>query len=115
MNDFQIVSPLDAPGDALSLEKLAELSTLSVDELQELIEYGALVPIPSPTQVQAFSADWVRLLRSACDLRVDFDLDLFTVAMVLGYLQRIDSLARQVQTLSAELAARDRNEVVGST
>lgn len=91
----------------ISLEDLAQTCTLSVNELEELIEYGALVPLPPPTETPTFSADWVVPLRAVCGLQIDFDLDLFTVAMVLGYLQRIDTLERQLQTLSAELAARD--------
>lgn len=107
MNVSHIDSPLQDPEIAISLEDLAHACTLSVHELQELIEYGALVPIPSPAQTPTFSADWVAPLRAVCGLRMDFDLDLFTVAMVLGYLKRIDSLERQLHTLRAQLAARD--------
>jgi chaperone modulatory protein CbpM len=40
-------------------------------------------------------------LRSAAKLRFDFDLDIFTVAIVLGNLNRIELLERQVQSLLA--------------
>ena len=44
-------------------------------------------------------------LRVAGKLRVDFDLDLFTVAILLGHLNRIEVLQRQVQQLQALLPA----------
>ena len=50
-----------------------------------------------------FSADCVVPLRAACKLRIDYDLDLFTVALLMGYLNRIDGLERQLQSLRAEL------------
>jgi chaperone modulatory protein CbpM len=36
-------------------------------------------------------------------MRVDFDLDIFTVAMLLGHLNRIEVLERQVISLKALL------------
>jgi chaperone modulatory protein CbpM len=41
-------------------------------------------------------------LRTAGKLRQDFDLDLFTVGLLLGYLNRIEALERQVRTLKAQ-------------
>ena len=107
MNALPTVSPSDVEGGFLSLEELAELATFTPAELGELIEYGALVPIPSATQARAFTADWVGPLGAVCRLRADFDLDLFTVAMVLGYLHRIETLEQKVQALGEQLDARD--------
>jgi chaperone modulatory protein CbpM len=50
-------------------------------------------------------------LRTAAKLRQDFDLDLFTVAILLGNLSRIEILQRQVQQLQALLPARLRPDL----
>lgn len=90
---------LDA-GTAITQEELALCCGLSVVELIELMDYNALTPL-SRTPEPAFSAQWVVPLRHAVKLRVDFDLDLFTVAILLGQLVQIERLERQVQSLQA--------------
>ena len=42
-------------------------------------------------------------LREAARLRAQFDLDLFTVALLLGYLQRIARLEHQLRSLQAHV------------
>lgn len=89
--------------ETLSLSDLSSVCALSIDDLVELVDYGALVPLaPEPTARQ-FSAQCVTQLRAACQLRMDYDLDLFTVAMVMGYLTRIETLERDVRLLQARL------------
>ena len=92
---------------ALSLSDLSCVCALSVEDLVELVDYGALVPLvplapvaPDP-RARQFSAQCVTQLRAACQLRVDYDLDLFSVAMLIGYLTRIESLEREVGRLQA--------------
>jgi chaperone modulatory protein CbpM len=91
---------LDASA-TITLGELAECCGISVDELDELMAYNALVPLESSGQELAFSAQWVVPLRKACKLRTDFDLDLFTVAILLENLNRIEFLERQVRSLQA--------------
>lgn len=90
--------------ETLSLSDLSSVCALSVEDLVELVDYGALVPLapvaPDPSARQ-FSAQCVTQLRAACQLRVDYDLDLFSVAMLIGYLTRIESLEREVGRLQA--------------
>jgi chaperone modulatory protein CbpM len=76
---------------------------MTVAELDELVDYNALVPLESTAAQRAFGAHWVMPLRSAAKLRFDFDLDIFTVAIVLGHLERIARLEQQVQALQALL------------
>lgn len=90
---------LDA-SSTITLGELAQCCGLSVAELDELMDYNALTPL-SHTPEPAFSAQWVVPLRHAVKLRVDFDLDLFTVAILLGQLVQIERLERQVQSLQA--------------
>jgi chaperone modulatory protein CbpM len=93
---------LDA-SETVTLSELSRVCGLSASDLDELVDYGALVPLASDQESLLFSAEWVMPLRKASRLRQDFDLDLFSVAMALGYLDRIDALERQLQSLQARL------------
>lgn len=94
--------------ETVSLTELSRCCEMSVAELDELVDYCALVPLTAAPQERVFSAAWVAPLRAAGKLRLDFDLDLFTVAILLGNLNRIEMLERQVQQLQALLPARLR-------
>ena len=84
--------------------ELAHMCSLSIAELDELVEYGALVPLPGEAAaVRQFSASCVAPLREAVRLRSWYDLDLFTVSLLLGYLQRIGHLEQQLRQLQAHL------------
>jgi chaperone modulatory protein CbpM len=95
---------LDA-SETMTLDELSSCCGLDTDDLQELVEYSALVPLQPATQPPSFSAEWVTPLRTAGKLRSDFDLDLFCVALLLGHLNRIDTLERQVKSLQALVPA----------
>jgi chaperone modulatory protein CbpM len=61
--------------------ELEHMCSLTSAEIDELVEYGALVPvIAETTTVRQFSASCVAPLREATRLRADYDLDLFTGA-----------------------------------
>lgn len=94
--------------DTVTLAELARCCAMSEAELGELVDYCALVPLATALPERAFSAEWVGPLRAAGKLRLEFDLDLFTVAIVLGNLNRIAALERQVRALQALLPARLR-------
>lgn len=89
--------------DTVTAAELARSCGLDTDEVRELLEYGALRPLPYTSSEPLFSADVLPALREAARLRRDFDLDLFAVAMLLGYLDRIEVLERQVRSLQAQL------------
>jgi chaperone modulatory protein CbpM len=76
---------------------------MSEAELNELVDYCALVPVAPSNQQRAFSANLVVPLSTASKMRADFDLDIFTVAILLGNLNRIEALERQVHSLQALL------------
>ena len=108
----------------ITLHHLADACGLGTAELDELVEYGALQPLPTldadsgsspatdcPTDTQAndtqagddsqtctrlFSAAFIAPLKVAGRLRRDFDLDLFSVGLLLEYLCRIDMLVHQL-------------------
>ena len=95
-------------GQTINVTELASCCDMSVADLDELVDYCALVPLSDAVPERLFSAAWIAPLREARRMRNDFDLDLFTVAIVLGNIKRIEGLERQVQQLQALLPARLR-------
>jgi len=95
---------LDA-GETIGVSDLARACGISLAELDELVGYGALQPLQSRTDERQFSAACVATLRHACKLRQDFDLDLFTVALLMDYLNHIEALQREIRFLRAHLPA----------
>ncbi len=89
---------LDA-SNAVSQTELSRVCGLPADELDELIEYGALQPLEPARVDRQFSASCIVPLRAAGRLRRDFDLDLFAVAVLLDFLVRIDALEHEVKSL----------------
>lgn len=87
--------------ETISLTELSGACGLSVEDVNELVEYGALAPLATAPPEWVFSALCVTPLRTAGRLRQDFDLDLFTVAMLLGYLHRIEALENELRCLQA--------------
>jgi chaperone modulatory protein CbpM len=84
--------------------ELAQMCSLTIAEVDELVDYGALVPLATEVgETRQFSAGSVPPLREASRLRVHYDLDLFTVSLLLGYLQRIAHLEQQLRALHAHL------------
>ena len=90
---------------SICCEELSRMSGLSIAELEELVDYGALVPLPGQAEERRFGADCVIRLRDAARLRGDFDLDLFTVSLLLGYMERIEHLERRLRSLEAQMPA----------
>jgi chaperone modulatory protein CbpM len=91
--------------ETIPAKDLCRSCRISAAELGELVEYGALQPIAGSQEHLAFSAEWVAPLREAARLRRTFDLDLFTVVLVLDYLNRIATLERELKSLRAQLPA----------
>lgn len=87
--------------EAVSLAELSRACGMNIDELVELVEYGALAPVQEAGPETLFSATCIVQLRTVSKLRVDFDLDVFTAAVLMGYLDRIDELERELQSLRA--------------
>lgn len=97
--------------ETVTVTELSRVCALSEAELDELVEYGALVPLRDEPQQLVFSAACVMPLRTAGKLRRDLDLDLFSVAVVLDYLRRIEGLESQLRSLEALLPPEARPPV----
>lgn len=106
---------LDAT-ETVTISELSRCCGMSTLELDELVDYNALpplvlTPLQSPLMFErVFSAEWVTPLREVGKLRQDYDLDLFTVAMLLNHLNRIEMLERKVRTLEAHLPTHLRTD-----
>jgi chaperone modulatory protein CbpM len=89
-----------------SLAELAELSGLPESELRELVDYGAVTPIDPDASPLVFSGKCLLTVRTACRLRVSFDLEPYSVALMVTLLERIQDLEAQVCDLRAQLPER---------
>lgn len=85
------------PRKTIGMSELSAASGMSMAELDELVDYGALIPLESAQPAQVFSAECARPLSRAHKLRADFHLDIFTMVLLLGYLTRIEILERQAR------------------
>ena len=95
--------PLDSLSpDRMGFGDLSAACAISVNELQELMEYGALAPLASSEPEPMFAIACLQPLRTAGKLRRDYDLDLFVVVIVLDYLRRIETLESQLHSLQAQ-------------
>lgn len=92
-------------GEIITPAELTQVCRISSAELDELVEYGALTPMGRQGGQRAFSRACVASLRTASKLRQDYDLDLFTVALLVEHLSRIEELEREVRFLRANVPA----------
>ena len=88
---------LDDTG-TLTIAELVEQSGLSADELQVLIDCGALEPREASATSWRFSTRCVITARTARRLRDDLALDdTHALAIVLRFMQRIEALERELR------------------
>jgi chaperone modulatory protein CbpM len=88
---------LDDTG-TLTIAELVEQSGLSADELQVLVDCGALEPRETTSASWRFSWRCVVTARSARRLRDDLALDdTHALAIVLRFMQRIEALERELR------------------
>jgi chaperone modulatory protein CbpM len=91
---------LDERG-TLTIEELVEQSNLPEDELRALVDYGALSPIDPAAATWTFTASWVVVARTASRLRRDFELDAYSLSVVLRFAQRVEALESELRALRA--------------
>lgn len=87
----------------VSLEELAALSGLSLEELQLLVESGALAPI-SPTEEKPpenwqFNSQCIVSIRTLSRLKRDFELGPNSLGLMLAFLERIRMLEFKLHAL----------------
>ncbi len=74
---------------------------LDITEIEELMEYGAISYAEYQSVEENFSWPSVLMLQTANRLRVDYDLDLFTIVLIMDFLKKIQSLEEKIGLLEA--------------
>jgi chaperone modulatory protein CbpM len=93
----------DDENERISVRELCTISGLTEAELQELVDYGALIPAGGAATTWSFSSYSVRVARKAGKLRNEFELDAHGVSVVLRFVERIEMLEGELQALRARL------------
>ena len=91
-----------------SLAQLAELAGVHELEVRELVEYGAVTPVDLESSPWIFNGRCLLTIRTACRLRVSFDLEPHGVALIVSLLDRIHDLEAQLGSLRAQTPQRLR-------
>lgn len=84
----------------VSLVELIELTGFSEEELQHLVDSGALVPINPDEANLNFSGHCVISIRSLSRLKKDFELEPNAFALTLVFLERIRILELKLQAFN---------------
>jgi chaperone modulatory protein CbpM len=87
----------------ISIEQLAELSGASHEMLRQLVDFGALIPTNVQSEHWTFTPDCIVSVRAAARLQTDFDLDVNSLSVALGLMERIRTLEAQLRELQSQL------------
>ena len=94
--------------ERVTLVQLAQASGLDEALLRELVDYGALAPREPGAAELCFSGACIARVRHGARLATDLELDTPALALVLRFLERIESLETQVRHLTAQVGAPRR-------
>ncbi len=89
---------------SIELKDIAALCQLGASELDELLEYGAIPLVETPSNGLRVPNNYVNTLLKAAQIRRDFALDLFTMAILANYIQKISDLELSNSQLRHEVA-----------
>ena len=89
-----------------SLAQLAELAGIPESEVRELVDYGAVTPVDPEASPWIFNGKCLLTIRTACRLRVSFDLEPHGVALIVSLLERIHDLEAQLGSVRAQFPQR---------
>ena len=78
----------------VSYDELTQLSGLTISDIQQLLDNGAL--IPQDNDSNQFNSTSILLLRKVSRLKEDFELDIKGMCISLALLQKIYSLEQQL-------------------
>ncbi|HEY8553008.1 MAG TPA: chaperone modulator CbpM [Burkholderiales bacterium] len=83
----------------VSVSEVAAASGLSVEDIGELIDLGALEPAPHAGAEVSLPARAIEAARAVRQLQRDFELPLAGAALVLAYRERIRELEERLRLL----------------
>jgi len=88
----------------VSFSELTQISGLSEEIIEELIEFGVFEPEQGESPDSwTFSSYAITIARKAWRLKVDFDLLPAGIAVALTYQKRIQELEERIKELECEL------------
>ena len=87
----------------LHLAEMLELTGFNREELQALVEYGALEPEGVRADAWTFPARTALIARRAYRLHAEFGLDTKATSLVLGLMERMDEMERRLRELECQL------------
>ena len=104
MND-PVIDTLQVLDDStrLHLTEMLQLTGFSRDELQALVESGALEPDGLQADAWTFPARTALIARRAYGLHMEFELDTQATSLVLGLIERMDEMERRMRELECQL------------
>lgn len=88
---------------SLSIDELGERWGFNRTQLQEFIAYGVLEPTGTRAGQGGFTLESVSLVRTACRLQEELELDTHAVGVVLELLQQVRALESELSALRARL------------
>ena len=88
--------------ELVSITELRDRWRENSSQLEEFIAHGVLEPADAPDG-GGFELETVTLVRTACRLQEELDLDAHAVGVVLGLLQQVRDLEDEVTALRAQL------------
>lgn len=88
--------------DVCQIEYLSEVSGLSIEEIEDLVDSGVIAPA-EPARPRLFHLQHVLTVKSARRLRDDFQLDHHGVALALVLIRRISELQAELEAMQARL------------
>lgn len=89
-------------GDGVcQIEYLAEISGLSLDEIEDLIDNEVINPVDPAQSPRMFALEGVVTAQMARRLRDDFLLDRHGLALALTLMRRVTQLESELQALRA--------------
>src|SRR5262245_49361428 len=87
----------------IDLTELVEVSGLTRDEVLELVQGGAIPARTAQGGDYLFSAQVIRVARTACRLRDELELDMTGLGVALRLLDRVHELEDEISRLRALL------------
>jgi chaperone modulatory protein CbpM len=91
-----------------SFQQLVDVSGLSREDLQELVDVGAIEPANHDPGNYVFQSECIVIARKARRLRDDFELDMPGLALALRLLQRVDELEGRLNAVRAQTSHPNR-------
>ena len=84
----------------VSLDELAALSGLTLQELHLLVDNGALLPNNPEAESWHFNSHCIVSIRTLSKLKQDFELEPNTFALTLVFLERIRKLEAELRRIT---------------